>query len=330
MIEHPPHSATARYTVDHGNLSPQDHLILKLLRLYYDHDITQAEISSRMGFSRAKVSKLLATGERRGLVRIEIAEPAGGFSSIEIALEDRFGVDEVLIATTSEDRRSTEMSVGGLAAAYLARVCGAGSTLGLSWGTTVRALVDAAPEMFLRCERVVPLVGGIGRAGTELHSNRACLNLARKLGAEASNLDAPAIARSTKSRDELMQTPGIEDTLKEAAACDVAVVGIGGILPTSTMIEAGFFSSEEFLKLAERGAVGDVCFHFVDRSGNLRLPEFSERVVGVTLDQLESIPRTVGVATGAGKAEGVAAALRGGYLDTLVCDHELAGALLEA
>lgn len=330
MIERLPQSANARYPVDHSNLSSQDHLILKLLRLYYDHKLTQAEISSRMGFSRAKVSKLIATGERRGLVKIEIAEPAGGFSSLEIALEDRYGMDEILVATTSEDRRSTEMSVGGLAAAYLAQVCGVGSTLGVSWGTTVRALVDAVPEMSFRCEKVVPLVGGIGKAETGLHSNRACINLADKLGAEALNLDAPAIARSARSRDELMETPGIEDTIKEAASCDVAVVGIGGILPTSTIIQAGFFSSEEFLKLAGQGVVGDVCFHFMDGEGNPALPESSEKVVGVTLDQLKNIPETVGVAPGAGKAEGVAAALRGGYLDTLVCDHALAEALLEA
>jgi DNA-binding transcriptional regulator LsrR (DeoR family) len=36
------------------------------------------------------------------------------------------------------------------------------------------------------------------------------------------------------------------------------------------------------------------------------------------------------VATGAEKAAGVAAALRGGYLNTLVCNQSLAEALLEA
>ncbi len=319
-----------RYTVDHGSLSLNDHLILKVLRLYYDHNLTQAEIGARMGFSRPKVSKLIAAGERRGLVKIEIAEPTGGFSSLEIALEDRYGVDEVLVATTSEDQRSTELPVGGLAAAFLAQVCGLGSTLGVSWGTTVRALVEAVPEMAFRCDKVVPLVGGIGRAETGLHSNRTCLHLANKLGVEALPLDAPAIARSARSRDELMETPGIEDTLKAAVSCDVAVVGIGGILPTSTMIHAGFFDAEEFLGLADRGTVGDVCFHFLDRDGSPCLEESSRKVVGITPEQLKAIPETVGVATGAEKAEGVAAALRGGYLNTLVCDRALAEALLRA
>ena len=318
-----------RYPVDHRELSGEDHLIMKVLRLYYEHHLTQAEVAKRLGFSRPKVSRLISEGHLRGLVKIEIAQPTGDFAPLEIALEDRYGIGEVLISATGEDARSTELTVGGSAAACLARICDARSTLGVSWGTTVRAFVEAVPPLAFKCARVVPLVGSIGRAATVLHSNRACLDLAGKLGVEALNLDAPAIARSASSRAELMETPGIEDTLEAAVGCDVAVVGIGGILPTSTIIRAGFFGSEEFLGLAERGAVGDVCFHFLDSFGEPCTPGFSERVVGITPEQIRAVPKVVGIATGSRKAAGVAAVLKGGYMNHLVCDRELAVALLE-
>jgi deoxyribonucleoside regulator len=156
-----------------------------------------------------------------------------------------------------------------------------------------------------------------------------CTTLAEKLYVECLDLAAPAIAPSLRSRTELMEMPGIEDVLAEGAACDVAVVGIGGIIPTSTMVGAGYFTLEEFLELKDRGAVGDVCCHFLDASGSPCLPGFSERVVGLTLSQLQTIPKVIGIATGAEKAAGVAAVLRGGYLATLVCDRELAQALLK-
>ena len=57
-----------RYPVDQRTLSKEDHVILKVLHLYYDHDLTQAEVGARMGFSRPKVSKLIAEGKERGLV----------------------------------------------------------------------------------------------------------------------------------------------------------------------------------------------------------------------------------------------------------------------
>ena len=317
------------YPVDDHALTEEDRLILKALHLYYEHNLTQAEVALRLGFSRPKVSKLLAEGRERSLVKIEIAEPAGDFSPLEIALENRCGLEEGLVVTTSEDRQATELSAGRACAALLARTCGAKTVLGLSWGVSVRALVDATPRGAFACEKVVPLVGGMGKAQAQLHSNQVCAELAEKLGVEALNLAAPAIARSAGGRSELAALPGIEDTLAEGKACDVAVVGIGGILPTSTMVQAGYFTPEEFLGLANIGIVGDICCHFLDEDGNARFSELSERIVGITPAGLRAIPKTIGVATGIEKARGVAAVLRGGFLKALVCDRELAQALLD-
>jgi deoxyribonucleoside regulator len=318
-----------RYPVDHRNLSDEDHLIMKVLRLYHEHHLTQAEVAARMGFSRPKVSKLIAEGRARGLVKIEIAEPIGDFAPLEIELEARFGLSEALVVSPADERRATEMAAGMAGGALLARICTRATVLGIAWGVSLRALADALPMRAFMCGKIVPLVGGVGRTEAALHSNQVCTTLAEKLYVESLDLAAPAIAPSAQSRTELIAVPGIEDVLAEGAACDVAVVGIGGILPTSTLVGAGYFSLEEFLGLGDRGAVGDICCHFLDAAGNPWLPDFSERVVGLTLKQLRAIPKVIGIATGADKAASVAAVLRGGYLSGLVCDSELAQALLE-
>ncbi len=250
-------------------------------------------------------------------------------TKLEIALEDRYGLSEALVVSTAEDRRATELAAGMAGGALLARLCTRATVLGIAWGISLRALADVLPTRAFMCNKVVPLVGGMGRTETALHSNQVCATLAEKLYVESLDLASPAIAPSSRSRAELMEMPGIEDVLTEGAACDVAVVGIGGILPTSTMVGAGYFTPEEFLKLKDRGAVGDVCCHFLDASGSPCLPGFSERVVGLELEQLQAIPKVIGIATGAGKAGGVAAVLKGGYLSALACDQELAQALLE-
>jgi deoxyribonucleoside regulator len=318
-----------RYPVDYRNLSDEDHLILKVLQLYYEHDLTQAEVAQRMGFSRPKISKLIAEGRARGLAKIEIAEPMGNFASLEIALEDRYGLSEALVVSSAEEPRATELAAGIAGGAILARVCTRATVLGISWGRSLRALADTLPPRAFMCSKIVPLVGGMGSTKAELHSNQVCTTLAERLYAESLDLAAPAIAPSPRIRAELMKLPGIEDVLAEGAACDVAVAGIGGILPTSTMVGAGYFTPEEFLELKDHGAVGDICCHFLDASGSPCLPGFSERVVGLTLAQIRAIPKVIGIATGVEKAPSVAAVLRGGYVNTLVCDQELAQALLE-
>lgn len=318
-----------RYPVDYRSLSEEDHLILKVLHLYYEHDLTQADVASRMGFSRPKVSKLLAEGRERSLVKIEIAEPAGDFVPLEISLENAYGLEEAIVVATSDDRETTELSAGRAGAELLARLCNKDTVLGLSWGVSLRALADTMPSRAFACKKVVPLVGGMGKTKTRLHSNQVCAILAEKLGAECLDLAAPAIATSARSQTELVSLPGIKDTLAEGANCDVAVVGMGGILPTSTLVEAGYFTLEEFLGLRNRGVVGDVCCHFLDAGGTLRLPDFSKRIVGITLEQLCIIPRSIGIATGEEKSPGIAAVLRGGYVKSLVCDEVLARSLLE-
>jgi deoxyribonucleoside regulator len=315
--------------VDHEGLSDEDHLIMKVVRLYYEHDLTQAQVAKRMGFSRPKVSRLLAEGKIRGLVKVEIAEPTGDFVPLEISLEDRYGLAEALVVDSAGDRRSTDLAAGMAAGAVLARVCTPSTVLGVAWGRSVRALADTTPRRAFVCKKIVPLLGGMGRVKGALHSNQIGATLAEKLRVDCPHLDAPAIARSPESRAELMEMPGIEEVLAEGAACDAAVVGAGGLLPASTIVQAGYFGLEEFLALEERGVVGEICCHFLDAAGEPCLPEFSERIVGLTLEQLKAIPKVVGIATGAEKAPSLAAVLRGGYVDTLVCDRELALALLK-
>ena len=253
-----------RYPIDHRNLSDEDHLIMKVLHLYYEHDLTQAQVAKRMGFSRPKVSRLIAEGKTRGLVKVEIAEPTGDFVPLEISLENRYGLSEALVVASAEDRETTDSAAGMAGGAVLARVCTGATVLGVAWGRSVRALADTMPQRAFMCKKIVPLLGGMGRVKGSLHSNQIGTPLGEKLHVECPHLAAPAIARSAQSRVELMEMPGIEDVLAEGAACDVAVVGAGGLLPASTIVQAGYFGLEEFLDLEDRGVVGEICCHFLD------------------------------------------------------------------
>jgi len=53
-----------------------------------------------------------------------------------------------------------------------------------------------------------------------------------------------------------------------------------------------------------------------------------ERILGIALEDLISIPHVVGVAHGRAKAPGVLGAIRGHLIDSLVCDETLARSLL--
>ena len=67
---------------------------------------------------------------------------------------------------------------------------------------------------------------------------------------------------------------------------------------------------------------------FIDADGNAVVSGLDELVIGVTLDQLKSAKRRVGVAGGNSKYEAVRAAVRGGWVNTLVTDIVTAERLL--
>ena len=79
------------------------------------------------------------------------------------------------------------------------------------------------------------------------------------------------------------------------------------------------FSEKELEALGERGAVGDVCLRFFDAEGRPVASDVDRRVIGVTLEQLRSIDRSVGVAGGERKYEAIRGAVLGSWVNVL--DH---------
>jgi DNA-binding transcriptional regulator LsrR (DeoR family) len=68
---------------------------------------------------------------------------------------------------------------------------------------------------------------------------------------------------------------------------------------------------------------------FFDANGQVTDLPLHDRRIGIELADLTKIPKVVGVAGGAHKAEAILGALRGGFLDVLVTNEIAAARLLE-
>ena len=109
----------------------------------------------------------------------------------------------------------------------------------------------------------------------------------------------------------------------------LALVGIGALEPSSLLQSSGnIYSERELRALGERGAVGDVCLRFFDADGKPVSTDVDKRVIGVTLQQLTSADRSVGVAGGERKYDAIRGAVRGGWINVLITDVATAERLL--
>ena len=130
-------------------------------------------------------------------------------------------------------------------------------------------------------------------------------------------------------RDQLVRQQAISETLRLAAAADIALVGVGGTDDACTMVRTGCFSVAEIRRLRAAGAVGDVLGHYVDAAGNnVDSPETS-RLVSLDLDELHAIDSVVMVVSETEKPRAILGALRTRAVDVLVVDEGNARFLAE-
>jgi len=88
-------------------------------------------------------------------------------------------------------------------------------------------------------------------------------------------------------------------------------------------------SAATTLEPSAKGAVGDISGRFFDIAGNPVVTELDERILALSLGDLQTISPVVAAAGGDDKVEAILGALWGGYLDVLIVDEETAGKVLK-
>jgi DNA-binding transcriptional regulator LsrR (DeoR family) len=303
-------------------------LLIKISKLYYFEEWTQADIAKKIGVSRPMVSKMLQKAKEKGIVEIIIHDDMDSPIELEEKIESLFGLKDVLIIPTSnltDDK--VKSTVGKAAAQYVSRHIRQSKKIGISSGSSLYHLVKEYPIENRPDVKIIPLVGGTGTQKIELHSNQLAFELARKLNGTSESLYAPAIVETEELRLQLVQSPHIASVLEEGTQVDIAIVGIGTPLVKSTLTEIGFIKSEELDHLKSVGVVGDICSRLIKKGGQLANHPFNNKVIGIELEQLKKVDKVIGIGLGAHKADGILAALEGGYLDVLIMDDHTASEL---
>lgn len=306
-------------------------LLTKVANLYYVEKLTEQEISTRLGISRPKVSRLLKKALDEGIVEIRI-NSNNDLTFMEKDLEKKYDLKEaVVIDYQNEENNLLKKELGKAAAELLTRIIKDGDIVGLAWGTTVASIPQylKTNNKMSKC-LFVPLVAGLGQASYEIQSNNITIEFAKKFGAKWQLLHAPAIVENMKVKESILSDSMVRKSLEIASHADIAVVGIGGSINTSTILSSGYFGNDEINELNKEGAVGDICSRFFDINGNpCKRAEINNRIIGISLDQLKKIKCVVGIAGGKNKIQAILSVLKGGYLDILITDSLTAMEILK-
>ena len=308
-------------------------VMTKVARLYHSRGVRQTEIASRLGISQARVSRLLRAAEEAQIVRTVVVTPDGLYAELEEALETRYHLDQVhVVDIIDDDEIELTNDLGRAAATALQSLPGEAETIGFtSWSRSLRQMAHVMrPSRRQGDITVVEMLGDVGPPRLEHEATRATQRIADIVGATPLFLRTPGVLASASLREATID----HDAHTRAALAahdhiDLALVGIGNCeIETPLVAGDNFFSTEQLERAKSLGAVGQVNLRFIDVDGRAVASELDALVIGVTLDQLKVVKRRVGVAGGASKYEAVRAALRGGWINTLVTDVVTAERLL--
>jgi DNA-binding transcriptional regulator LsrR (DeoR family) len=298
-------------------------LLADVAEMYYIDNKNQAQIARVVGVTRSMVSRMLSEAREKGIVEITVRRPLQPARDLEAALKDCFGLQSAHVVSipAPEDAHLLQY-LGQLGAQVLRRYLRPEIVLGLAWGSTISATIDAFAAGDPLPLKVVQLVGAMGARITEYDAHRLVSRLAEKLGAEGYYLNAPFICDSPATVQALLRSPGVSDTVQLGQATQVLLAGVGSTAPDySSFYLAGYVPLQELQRLRRSGAVGDVCGLHFDLRGQACQDPLCRRLVTIQRSDLLRIPIRIGVAGGPGKIEPILGALRSGYINVLVTDN---------
>lgn len=310
-----------------AEVPPDRHeLLAKIASLYYEANLTQAEIADRLGISRSSVSRLLSEARDTGVVSINILWPRNLTGDLSVQLAKQYPGTEIHVVRGGNRGYSQVMeALGGVAAGLLEAKLEDNDILGISWSTGVYQVVGAFRAAGKLNVTVVQLTGSTGVLNPVLDGPDLARWLAQMLGGQYLYIPAPLVVDSKATRDALLDDHTIAERLEVAYQADIVLLGIGTVFPPlCSLYQLGYLTDEQLVEITRLGGVGEILSCFYDIDGEpLSLP-LHERTIGLPLGHLRSIKTVIGVAAGKEQAPAVVGALRGGYVNCLVLDDEVA------
>ena len=315
-----------------GNKTTRDELLAYVADKYYQEGLKQSEIASEIGLTRSAISRMLTEAREKGVVEIVVHHPFINDKGLEDKLQELFGLHQVSVVVTrnQEINGNNKHQLGKAAAKLLKSLIKPGYNIGVSWGTSVQATIEAFKPGHIQETMVVQLVGALGSTRHSYSAQTLVERMAQKIGGEGTYLYSPFVVENSSTAQSLLEDPSVKQAISLGKECDIALMGVGTTkLDFCSLYKGNHISLESIGEIQDAGAVGDVCALYFDKLGNLAQVDFHQKRIGVSLSDLKKIPERMAVVGNVEKAEAILGAIRGGFINSLVTDNLTAIKVIE-
>jgi deoxyribonucleoside regulator len=302
--------------------------LVEICRLYYEKELTQAQIAKEFDISRPAVSKLLSEARHRGIVRIEIRSPLDSDDDLLDRLTRAFNLDGgLIIPSATKDEGLIRQLIVSQSVSYLKKVFPEINNLGIGWGKTIGELIEefeANVSNGVDQRAVCPVIGSAPNAIQWLQTNELTRMFAEKINFTPFYLHAPAFPFSAEDKQLFMNTAEYQKVSELWDQLDTILLGLGTYPTVPDQATAVRFGN----LLKEKKAVGVLATYYFDIEGNI-IESPNDIVVRIPMEALQKAKRVMVICGSLNKIRALRGALKTGLISHLITDENTARELLK-
>ena len=310
-------------------------IISRVAFLYYIEEKSRAEISEITGISASTISRLLKRAKEEGMIQTSMTEPYLTCNRLETQLMLQYGLKRVIVVPVEEEREDNlddiKKKVALEGARYVQRIIRDGDVLGMAWGGTMYYLIQYLNPCRKVDANIITMHGSIADCDSKLAVKALVKRAAMAFGGKHVTISYPGLLGSSNQINRLKQG-SCKEMFSLFHEITISVCGVGSAIPgrESLLFRTNYLTAEELEVIRQADVCSDLILRFIDRNGKECDTPLKERTLSIDLDVYRKIPCKIIAASGSFKAEAVTSLLRGGLVDVLIIDLNMARNLIRS
>lgn len=302
-------------------------LLANVAHDYYLSELTISEISSKYDLSRYLVDRALKESKERGIVQISIKENIKRNVHLEQIFRKEFGLKGVFILKRSASKNQDSEKASAFAASQIEEYMKSAHNVGLTWGTTMRDVVNSFSG------EKNPDLNFVQMVGYPMHSSSRKTPLepaaAKKFSASFQVLPAPLYVNNPKLNELLKSEPFYQDLDDNYNNMDLIITCLG----TVQSLEENRFLGEKYKNLLfkdidTKNIAGMILGRAYDYDGHF-FSAITDKIIGISDYQIMKTPVRFAIVTNRFKTDAMIGALKTGIITHLVTNESIAERALQ-
>jgi len=307
----------------------KDDRVIEIARMNIEQNLSQEDISIKLGISRATVSRALKEARNRGYIRTIVVPPSSQADMLVEWIKRSYDLKYVAVTPAREDVDEAMDLIAQVAANYFEHNTFESTRIGVAGGRTVMSMVKRLRPANRSGSLILPIMG-CWLEHSAISATEIAREIALRWNAQAEALFIPAFVPDEAARQGLLRVSSIAETLDKAKQLDFACIGVASVSADLKIGKkeyvsgSGRVSEIDLEQLLAHGAVGEICAQFFDEYGNTIEFWNQSKYIAVSLEDLRKVRDVLALGAEKEKARAFLGGCKLGIIKSLIVSESLA------